>query len=340
LIVSALVAVAYSRRTISTHDHGVYRVISFQTTNPNEFDVEALKANGTDIDAILIKIATNWIPRFVLRYFEKNTDSADLFGARWCLWKIIEYSESGNAEGYQPGNDTIVSYLQLWGQTWNALNYNHQTETDGSTVYNICSNLTASTATVTVCVHLTTQATNTTGGHHFDPNSIKWSLDIADYDFLGTDTLLALKVSFDTVDVVKNFTNSSSEGAGVTGEDGAEGIVLATDSTGTYSATAQWVTTVDVTGNTCDSTASVIKSAIKTGQWSGDVDPIPTDPDSDSLSADIQVQVAYFSFMTTPSTCQPTDIFWDPTFGVSSPSAASSVVPMIILVAFVIFSLF
>jgi len=339
-LIFGVVAIFASSRTLSSHNHGVFRSITFQTTNPDEFDVRLVRANGTELDAILIKIATNWIPRFVLRYFEKSTDSADLFGSRWVLWKIVEYIESGNEEGFQPGNDTVASSLHLWGTTWNAMYYTHQTQADGSTIYNVCSNLTDPTATVTVCVHLTTQATNTSDGHHFDPNSIKWSVDISNYAFTDSNSLLALKVSFDTVDAVKNFTNTSAAGAGFTGDVNTEGILLDTDSTGQYSSFAQWVTSVDVTGTGCDLTADVVKSVVRVGQWEGDVDTIPTDPDTDSLSASVQVQVAYYSFITTPATCRPTDILWDPTFGVTSPNSAVSALPMIFLIALLIFSLF
>jgi len=340
LIVFGIVCVLSARHTVTSN--GVTRSITFQTTNPDEFDVRLLKINGTNVDAILIKIATNWIPRFVFRYFEKDSDSADLFGARWALWKIIEYSESGNAQGFQPGNDTIVSSLHLWGTSWNRMGYTSNTQADGSTIYNVCSNLTDPMAIVTVCVHLTTKPTNSSG-HHFDPNSIKWSFDISDYLFQGTDTLLALKVSFDTVDAVKELNDTDPDDAGETGNVNTDGLVLASDGTG-YEAYADWVTTVSVTGTGCDATANVIKSAVIAGQWSGDIDPIPADPDTDGISVNRTVRVSYFSFLTTPTGCVPTDILWDPTMGVSTPSSsqtssAATVLPMILVIALAILSL-
>lgn len=340
-----LIAVlASSSRTSSSTHNGVYRSITFQTTNPDEFDIRLVRANASTIDALLIKIATNWIPRFVLRYFEKDSNTADLFGARWALWKIVEYSEGGSALGFQPDNDTIVSSLHLWGTTWNKMYYTSNPQTDGSTIYNVCSNLTDPSATVTVCVHLTTKPTNSSG-HHFDPNSIKWSLDIANYNFQSTNTLLALKVSFDTVDAVKDLNGTTSEDAGETGTQGSQGLQLASDVTGTFTAFADWVTTVTVTGTGCDATATVVKSLVKDAQWTGDIDPIPIDPDTDGLSINRTVRVSYFAFLTTPSTCRPTDIFWDPTMGVTTPddatstNSAMSVLPMAFLIAMILFSL-
>jgi hypothetical protein len=52
---------------------------------------------------------TNWVPRFVLRFFHSNDDNVDLFAARWLLLKVFEFSNNDEVAGFDPASDAIVT---------------------------------------------------------------------------------------------------------------------------------------------------------------------------------------------------------------------------------------
>jgi len=63
---------------------------------PRVFEVRASRknVNTKTADAVDFVFGTEWIPRFVLRYFHRNSDKVEALAARWGVWKLIEYQEN------------------------------------------------------------------------------------------------------------------------------------------------------------------------------------------------------------------------------------------------------
>jgi len=293
------------------------------------------KAEGSLTDFVF---STLFLPRFVLRFFAKEANmAADLFAARWGIRKIIEYQKGPNATGnaFEPGVDTIVSSVPLYGPlSWSNMLYTPPNGISGEPqVHSICTD-SGNSPTVTLCLYIsdmTTTANKTT----LDPHSIKWSIDISGYSYTQTDSFLALKAGFDSISAIKDFANSSSS-AGSVGND--EDALSLNQDDSTISTVAAWIKTVDITGSGCSATASVERSVVWNAQQAGDIDiKFPAESqigDIDSWS--ITTRIVYFSFIPSPF-CQPSDIFWDPEFGVTSMSV--NMLPSISLVMCLMFLL-
>jgi len=287
----------------------VFDIIDSPPKTPHTFLVLAAKDNTiTGVkDAIEFLFSTLWVPRFSIRYFRKSSDSASLFDFRWALWKLIEYRELGGGEGFQPDDDTIVSQYRLWlNGNWSEMVY-QQYPSGTATVHSLCTTISGA-PTITLCALLTTES-NTFKGLELGANSLKFSLNISNYPYLASDTKLAIKTAFDSLSIIKDFpTNDSTDGTS-----GSESALQMTSTENSQTGVASWVTSVDITGINCSSTAPVVRSIVYEGQSSSDNDAFPENQDPDSLNVNHTVRISYFSIV---SNCQPQSIFWDPTFGV------------------------
>ncbi len=76
-----------------------------------------------NIDAIDFLFSTAVVPRYVLRYFSKDADSAELLMNRWSLWKVFEYVDTDATPGFDPAVDTIVSHYRLFNRQFTQMNY-------------------------------------------------------------------------------------------------------------------------------------------------------------------------------------------------------------------------
>jgi len=311
-------------------------IVQSPPTSPHAFEVLAVRASlaggAVDIDAVDFLFTTNWVPRMVLRYFQKDTDLASLFFGRWALWKIIEYQEntSSSFPGYEPGVDTYVSGYHLWLRGYSTMTYG-KTVIGSVTVHKLCTwlqpfpNDTQAHPEVQLCIH-TADSDITVNNTDASPNKLKFSLYIANYPYQASNSRLAVKSSFDSLAAIRQM-NSSDATYNSTAEDG---IVLDSTTTSQHRALTSWTRTVSDTGTNCSGTGSVVRSVVYTGQDPHDVDLFPFSLDTDGLVTSYTFRIVYHSFITD---CQPASVLWDPDFGISdeptTQSAGVSLLPAV-----------
>jgi hypothetical protein len=294
-------------------------------------------------DAIRFVFGTDWVPRHLLQYFHKENDTADAMAGRWILWKIVEYRENGTQPGYDPDGDTLVSDYKLWLTDWSSMltGYSTITNTDGTVIHQVCTSLQGPiqpAPTVQLCVQLA-NAETVYHGIQQDPNAVKWSILISNYPYKANDTLLALKFSLSTRQAVADFNSQQASQFQQNSDENA--MVLGQDTNGNM-VVGGFVTTVNVTGTGCAPTAPIVRSIIRTGQWSGDVDiDFPAASDPDNIAFDGVLRIGYFSFLTN---CQPQSVLHDPQLGAAVTPASSStggiVVPSVMFALFALLALF
>jgi hypothetical protein len=296
------------------------------------------------VDAVRFTFATDWLPRHVLQFFHRSTDSIDAVAVRHHLWKVIEYEEKGTAgSGYSPDQDTRVSQFKFWNTSWSDMQYTKDIADDGTTVvHQICTGVNGPQPRpdVTICLYLAEGAVTFRGIHH-DPNAVKWSLNIANYPYQKNDSLLALKFHYASRMAIVDFGASDNKtwGAG-----NNEAAVTAGDDGAGNKGLSSHVVTVNVTGTGCSPTGTVVRTVIREGEWTTDIDAdLPqqnsTDPDF-TIQFDGVKRVGYYSFITD---CQPASVFWDPQLGVGqsgTSSAGSAVLPSLLFALFALVALF
>jgi len=299
---------------------------------PHSFDVLGVRSSAGTVDAVNFFWTTNWIPRHVIEFYEKSSDTVYAFFGRWCLWKIIEWEPSSNSsvEGYVPGESTYVSGYTLWLRGWTEMTLSKET-IDGATVFSLCTSLSpffndsAPHPDVTICLHAANQAV-TVNNTLLGGDKIKWSLYIADYPYESDSSYLAIKSSFDSARTVRDLNSTMAS----YDPEEESGVALDSDGNGNH-AVASWATWVSVTGEGCDENATVIRSAVYEGQQTGDVDNYPSSLDPDDLSTSFHYRVVYHSFMT--NCYNPGSIYWDPEVGVAQDESSASSVSSIFLLS-------
>jgi len=236
--------------------------------------------------------------------------------ARWTLWKLVEYDDVSGTEGFEPGNDTLVSQHRLWTSPWQAFTYDVIENSDGSKVHYLCGQDAIGTPDVTLCGILTTKQVTVNSTTVVVPNAMKWSLQVANYPWVGTGTRLALKVGFDTADSVATLSGNLNN------DDGSHesfSVSVDPDTSKSREIVASWVNEVDISGTGCPATAPVLRSEVFNGELTADVDvTYPSSGDTDNLEVNRAVQIVYFSVITD---CQPSVISWDPEFGIAGVDA-------------------
>jgi len=342
LFASSIEAIRWRR--VNSSGQEVIRLLrvlrSPQNGYDHVFDVVAAQkdTDSSDADGIRFIFNTNWIPRHTLHHYTRDENSVELFAARWLLWKIVEYNETDGTPGFDPAVDTKMSQYQLWSKTWTRLSVSIQT-VDGAQYFSLCTSLTNDTQPrpdVTLCVSISDRRLTT---KRADPSAIKWSIDISNYPYTANDTRLALKIAFDSNDVVQDI-GQSPQGTGATEIDtSTEGAIVVAEEPSGNRGIASYSKSIDYTG--CSSTAgSIVRSVIYDADVTTDLDTLPSPSgDTDGLTISRAKRVAYFSFITD---CQPQSINWDPEFGVEVQfqSGVSAVLPSILLLAaFVILQL-
>jgi len=283
---------------------------------PRVFEVRASRknVNTKTADAVDFVFGTEWIPRFVLRYFHRNSDKVEALAARWGVWKLIEYQENplGNP-GFEPGVDTILSSYRTWARVYDPMTITNRVNAAGATVWSVCSKNSFGPPTINFCANFVDrQTTSPNSTDTQDPNFVKWSIDIDNYPYNGTQSRLALKVAFESKFAALNLTGADAP-ADPTHFDGITLGGASSQTDPNSRALISWVKTVNVTGTGCSATAPVVRSVIFEGQSSFDLDTLPSG-DTDGL-VDLTLRVSYFSFLT--DCADPTQIRWDPDFGVA-----------------------
>jgi hypothetical protein len=292
---------------------------------PHAFEAFAAQKDrdSKDIDAVRFFFTTNWIPRHVLGYYSRDEESAELFNARWMLWKLVEYTEQNNEPGFQPGGDTYVGQYFLWLRLWSDMAYS-KTTIDGAEYHSLCTNV-IDTVGVTICLNL---ADRRIKHLRADPNALKWSLNVTNYPYQTTNSRLALKVSFDSRRVVRDLSDDTDGQEAI--ESSEEAALDVNDDSAGARGVASWVTEIDVQGQGCSPKGSVVRSVVYEGEVQGDVDLTVNYPnnstDTDNVELSAVTRVVYFSFITD---CQPHSILWDPEFGVVSQNGVTTLVPSI-----------
>jgi hypothetical protein len=339
LCASTIEGILWRRKDKDGND--IVRAIKVLKSPRNGFDhtfevVAGRKNTDTqDIDAIRFLFSTVWTPRHVINHFSRDEDSAELFSARWLLWKLVEYQNVDSAPEYDPRTDNKVSDYHLWGRSWSTLAYT-QTTIDGAEYHALCTELndTQPRPDVKICINI---ADRRVLAKRADPNAIKFSLEIGNYPYQTANTRLALKVSFNSKNIVRDLAESGDGEARTEIDKSAESALeVATEDDGSRGI-ASWNRDIDVTGTGCSPTGSITRSVVFEGQVQREIDTLPIgDPD---LFVDRVHRIVYFSFITD---CQPETILWDPEFGVAvEENGVSIAVPSFFLLAiFVVLQLF
>jgi len=323
LLVLALALCVSGIRWTHTNKNGdvvtrTVNIVRGPPSNPNTFEVLATRNDKTTHtkDALDFRFSTVGIPRFVLRYFMKDSDSKESLLHRWAVWKVFEYDETDGVPGFDPATENITSSYSLFLRRFTQMNYNKYTDSDGAVIHSVCTDLNPIDQStpfpdVTFCAHAA-EKEGTANRTHINPNSLKWSISISNYPYQSASGRLGLKVSFDSRNIVKDLsaTDASDEN-----DESQAALDMSSDDDNShrFRGIAAWVTTVDVTGTGCAATSTVVRSVVLDQQISTDDENPPTDPDID---ATIKIRVSYFSF---PTNCvQPASIVWDPELGVST----------------------
>jgi len=322
-------------RWVKSEDGTRYmRSLRIITRNSNTFEVRGVRKElgSRNLDAIDFLFSSKVVPRFVLRYFNSDEDSKEFFLHRWSLWKVFEYEESGDAEGFDPAYDNITSSHSLFNKKFDAMSY-HTEEIEGGTLHYVCTDFTNQTTpfpNVRLCAHVTEQET-VANASRVSPNSLKWSITISNYPYTVANGRLGLKVSFDSKSIVRDLSETD---AALENEEGEAALDLnSDDGNGSPRGIASWVTTVDVSGTGCAATSDVVRTVVYDNQVGRDTDNFPNLPET---SAELKLRVSYFSF---PTNCvQPDSITWDPELGVSlddssSASSLSAIFSLVVLAA-------
>jgi hypothetical protein len=288
------------------------------------------------VDAVDFLFSSAIVPRFVLRYFSADSDSLEKVLVRWSLWKVFEYEETDGTPGFDPSTENIVSHYRLFNRQFTTMSY-HKETVDDVTVHYVCTSLdpvdkSTPYPNVDLCAHVAEKET-TANRTRISPNSLKWSVNIANYPYTSNTSRLGVKVSFDSKDVVKDLADSDAS----LEDDQNEGAVDLTSSADASApkGIASWTTSVSVTGQGCAASSTVVRSVVLEAQVTKDIDNFPaTDPDA---VKDFKLRVSYFSF---PTDCpNPDSIIWDPELGVAleddteSSGVALSVSSVLLLLA-------
>jgi len=317
-------------RVLASPDQGnphTYTILATQqdiATNAKGKNVSKVK------DAIEFSFSTVGLPHLTLKHYASATDTVETRAGRHVLRKLLEYVNQDADPGYQPEDDLNVQNYYFWNHTWTPLAVTTQT-VGGATVTSICTN--TENSVVIICAYLTDIAASlTVNGSAFalDNQAIHHTLTINNFPFRVNNSRLAAKAHFEAKTRVVQYNSTGLD----------EAALDLSDAEDDHHPIAAWSTFINVTGAGCTPTAPVQREIIRTVESSNDVDVMPASALQfpEQISFATIIRITYFSFLTN---CQPTQIFWDPDFGLVDDSASTSssvvVVPSSLLVAFFIF---
>jgi len=277
------------------------------------------------------------LPHYVVRHFERSADTIESGAVRHGLRKLVEYVPSSPTAGYTPGVQNITQIRYFWkgsGSAWSQLSVTQSTSATGGNVYAVCS---TNDIGVTFCFYVAdiwSQLTVNGSVFAIDPNSIRHTLDISKFPWLGTNTQLALKVHFEAKSRVVSLNDTSFL-------DPNEDALDLSDPSDTKKPIASWDKFVNVTGAGCSATAPVLRSVIWTTDIASDADvniETALTQWTGEITLNLVLRTVYFSFLTDCN--QPTDIYWDPEIGFAIiGNFGSFVFPSLSLLFFVLLSL-
>jgi len=213
--------------------------------------------------------------------------------------------------------------------SWGEMSFSESVDGE-ATVYRATSVFSSlsSELTVTLTAAISTEEV-VNGTSSLDPNTMKWGIDISNYPYQGTGTYLALKIALDSLDAVVALNSST-----ITSDQGNEldALLLATSEDGGI-CVAAWDPVVSINGVDCtNSTASVVASEVYKSDPSGDVDVV-IKGDTDNIDFSLSTRIIYYSILTT---CQPSNVYWDPDFAVGGEGYDSSSTNLMPTFAFII----
>jgi len=299
------------------------------------------------------------VPKFKFLAYNKTSSETYETTSSWEAWKLFEWASSQQGQGFtrESQGGQIVSQIDFWTLKWSDISFENRTS-GGSTILKVCtigsgSNLNrssgnndnknnkdnsgnttsssgfpgitgssgtnntiipASNFQVTVCASISSTPTNSSEGS-LTPVSLKWSFDVQNYPFKGgNQSSLHLKTLLRTLQANLN-SNSNT---------------LTLSSSQGRSSVAVWNQTITVSGSGCQGVGSVNASILQVNS-SEDISDILSDGVPSLLTTDLSdtnpINVIYFSFKTVPtssnSSCLPSRIVWDPTFGMNSAEQTS-----------------
>jgi len=301
---------------------------------------QTLKKNRGD--AVDILFSTAWVPRFVIRYFHRDSDSREALLTRWTIWKLVEYVDSPLGQpGFDLGIDTIASVQYLWGLVnWGTITITTTTNANGATIHEVCSKLSKLNGlVVNLCVFFVDRdapTNSTVPGTDQDPNFVKWYFSVDNYPYQSNKSRLALKTAFDSRFTVQQLSGDDAPANPATDD----GLTLGggvSDNDPNVRALVSWSKHIAVKGNGCSAVGNVTRTVVYSVQNINDTDVFPNG-DTDGLDSSFNLRIVYHSFLTD-CFC-PTEIVWDPDMGLTGAMNFSPRISFSVFLFMAIFALF
>jgi len=300
--------------------------------NPNHFAATVIAKNVRLGVTRLFNLGftTNYVPRFYAKYFEKDSDSLEGFGARWLLLKLVEYNETDGVPGFSAG-DSLLQNSYLWGNSslWSKMvhtkvliagsnAYHHEITNCKTIVAPVNNSCFRTDGQVCLSVEFNTKVyRNTTTNVDTGPTTLKWGISVDNYPFADctNNSRLALKAVFDTAYGIKDFTPADDDD--VATKAGQSSLQL-TGGTKTSSLVASWDNNLVISGCGSVTSAPIIKSLVfeNGSSWEGQNETFEDGSAEDSYKIVLNRKVLYFS-VETPSGCKPSKYDWDPYFSIN-----------------------
>jgi len=321
----ALFVISFGFSLVS--ENGVQRTITVVQSpplTPHTFEVRAVRADKMGVDAFDILFSTNWVPRFVHRYFQRSADASQLFASRWNMWKLIEYQENGTSDGFVPFSGDIIlqNYtLYLKNAMWSNMTVSSYA-VGAATVHQVCTQLPAVNPVVVICGKLANQKIFD-AAVTLNPSRFKFSFTVTNnFPYLSNNSRIALQVSWDTSDTITDFSTTEDSGLTVDNNN-THGVVL--NQNGKLVGLATYINAINETcGNGTTGAVPVYRTIVYQDSSAIPSEQLPSgDPDT---SVDVSNRVSFFSFLTD---CPQPTINWDPEIGTNG---AAGFAPLLLIV--------
>ncbi len=254
-------------------------------TSDKQFQVKSKLKFGDQEDEIEVEFEVEDKAEIQLQYKTESSSQEAKFKYRVSFEKIIEYVDSTQT-GFN-GTQDIVSELEF--KQWDPIQYT-VSNVNGVDVYVITA--TTSDQVFSLVIRISTSIIDL-GNSTLTPNSVKIDVIINDYNYVNSNSSLAVKAKIKTESKLEMDDETVEEAAGFVEGESQVGIGLL--SAGFFS----WADTAEADGVTVD----VISSTLE------DSSSEDTDLEENETSNKL-----YFSFMATNAS----SIVWDPKVGVIS----------------------
>jgi hypothetical protein len=266
--------------------------------------------------ALVFTMNARPLPTYKLAGKAKAADSSAAFLARFAIDKIVEYVETNNVTGYQPGADTFVSDINLVSTQWSAFDRS-STDVDSDTkVDQLTTTLTKNGVTFRIGAQITTdevQTGNDTTKIVLTPNSFKTVFSVENLSYSNPNSRYAIGALLFVAGADRDTTNSKGDTAGDRPDDNnARQGVASLKTAGSNSGFFSWQKFVMGKNATIAvSSVTLVESAITVAS--------DTNQSRDDDEVGFVIQRIFFTVRD-----QVSEFSWDPSLGQTEAAESSS----------------